>query len=123
MRATAFLTAGFLALVPLRTEAQVQATIVIGGYPIGGVVRINEPPARRVVVIEREAPRVIVVEQYRGHKHGRACRHARYHTRTIYYDYRRHAYYDRYRPGLTEVVVVEHDGRYYTREDRGRRRG
>ena len=123
MRTLALLAAGALTLFPLRAEAQIRGTIIIGGYPVGGVIRIGEPAPRyprRVVVIEREAPRVVVVERWKGHRHNRHCRHEQRQGHVIYYDRRDHVYYDRFRPGLAELDVYEHDGRYY-RPDRDRR--
>ena len=120
MRTLTLIAAGALALLPLRAEAQVRGTIIIGGYPIGGVIRIGEPVPRyprRVVVVERDAPRVVVVEKWKRHKHSKHCRYERYRERVIYYDRRGHVYYDRYRPGLVEREVLEHEGGYYRRGD------
>lgn len=116
MRFTALVTAGAIAFAPAtQADAQVSGTIVIGGGPIGGVVHIGEPrivrPRGRVVVVERHAPRVIVVEKWgKGRRHG----HVR---RMVYYDRRYDRYYDRYRPGLIEIYVYEHKGRYYRYDD------
>ena len=116
MRVLTLLAAGALTLMPLDADAQVRGTIIIGGYPVGGVIRIGEPAPRyprRVVVVEREAPRVIVVERWKKHKHNRHCGHERYRHRVIYYDRYDRVYYERPRPGLVELQVYEHDGQYY----------
>jgi hypothetical protein len=122
MRTMTLLAVAALLLVPAGADAQVRGTIIIGGYPVGGVIRIGEPAPRyprRVVIVEREAPRVIVVEKWKKHRHDRYCRHDRHRTRVIYYDRHDHVYYDRYRPGLVEIDAWEHEGRYY-RPDRDR---
>lgn len=122
MRMLTLLAASALVLLPFDADAQVRGTIIIGGYPVGGVIRIGEPVPRyprRVVVVEREAPRVVVVERWKKHKHNRHCHHDRYRQRVIYYDRYDHVYYDRYdrrRPGLVELQVYEHDGQYYRPE-------
>ncbi|HEX9894960.1 MAG TPA: hypothetical protein VGA78_13605 [Gemmatimonadales bacterium] len=116
MRIPALMTAGALALLPARSDAQVSGTIVIGGGPVGGVVTFGQPVivrprGGRVVVVERYAPhpRVIVVERWRKPKH-----HQRHFARrVVYYDRGAHVFYDRYRPGLIEVAVFFNDGRFY----------
>jgi hypothetical protein len=98
---------------------QVSANVRVRSGPVTGHVAIGEystyrrPVARRVVVVERYAPRVIVVERVH-HRKLRHWRHLGYRTVTVYYMNGR--YYDRYmgrRPGLREIVVYERDGRYY----------
>ncbi|HXE56678.1 MAG TPA: hypothetical protein VNK43_01645 [Gemmatimonadales bacterium] len=79
-------------------------------------------PARRVVVVERYAPRVIVVERVRHpHRHHRRVerfwRKHGYRPVVVYFDRHHGVFYDRYdrrKPGLREVVVWERDGRYFT---------
>jgi hypothetical protein len=107
-------------LVSNPVQAQlVSADVVVRSGPVAGHVAIGEystyrrPVARRVVVVKRYAPRIIVVERM----HHRKARHWRRHgfrAVTLYYVNGR--YYDRFvahRPGIREVVVYERDGRYY----------
>jgi hypothetical protein len=98
---------------------QVSANVRVRSGPVTGHVAIGEystyrrPPARRVVVVERYAPRVIVVERVH-HRKAKHWRRQGYRVVRVYYVNGR--YYDRYvahRPGIREVVVYERDGRYY----------
>ena len=115
MRFTALVTAGTIALLPARSEAQVSGAVVIGGGPVRGVVTVGAP-----VVVERHVyPRVVVVERWHKHKHFH--KHKHYVRRVVYYDRRAHVYYDRYRPGLIEVETYYRDGRYYRDSDGYRR--
>jgi len=101
----------------------VQAGVVIRSGPVSGHVIVGEPapvvvyrePVRRVVVLDRYAPRVIAVESVRGPR-GRAYGwwRNRYRRAVVYYDGAR--YYDRWfggRPGLRRVEVYKRDGRLY----------
>lgn len=116
MRFTALVTAGTLALLPARSDAQVSGAVVIGGGPVRGVVTVGAP-----VVVERHVyPRVVVVERWHKHKH--VHKHKHYVQRVVYYDRRAHVYYDHYRPGLIEVPVYYGGGRYYHRDYDGYRR-
>jgi hypothetical protein len=112
-----------LAMVASPAPAQiVQAGVVIRSGPVRGHVVVGEPvyyrePARRVVVVERYQPRVIVVERrdVRRYPHGWWRRHG-YAVTRVYYDDRDNCYYDRWvsnRRGLREVTVYVRDGRYY----------
>jgi hypothetical protein len=103
MRFSALVTAGTLALLPGRSDAQVSGAIIIGGGPVRGAVVVGTP-----VVVERH-PRVIVVERYHRHKH----RHHRFERRAIYWDRHYDRYYDGYRPGLIRLDVFFGGGRYY----------
>jgi hypothetical protein len=70
--------------------------------------------ARRVVVVERYAPRVVAVERVRFHRSSRGWARHGYRPVTLYYVDDR--YYDRWsdrRPRAVEVVVYERAGRYY----------
>ena len=129
MNATVFagsLLSGLILTVPLSAQ-QVAANVYVRGGPISGHVIVDNgystyrPPAvayrypesRRVVVVERRAPRVIVVERFRHQRHaGYWIRHG-YQPVTLYYVNGR--YYDRwYRGrGVREVVVYERGGQYY----------
>lgn len=112
---------------PLAAQ-QVAADVVFRSGPLAGRVVIGEGystyrrpvvvyrrvPVRRVVVVERYAPRVIVVERVRQHRNSRQWRRQGYRPVTLYYGEGR--YYDRDfrdRPEVREVVVYERDGRYY----------
>lgn len=130
MRMTLLTAAVLLGAMPRATEAQVSGAIVIGGWPVGGIITIGAPhrfpvPARRVVFVERFRPdRVIVVERWYPSRHERRFDPHRYHRRVIWYDGHGGRYYDRARPGLRRIDVYERDGRYYRRDDRDdRRRG
>ena len=110
-------------------QAQVSADVMVRSGPVAGHVAVGEystyrrPVARRVVVVERYAPRVIVVERVH-HRKARHWRRLGYRPVTIYYYDGR--YFDRYiahRPGVREIVVYERDGRYYRDCDDDHRRG
>jgi hypothetical protein len=99
-------------LIPASARAQqVSAVIVIGNPPVHSpVYRESYRPVRRVYVAP--APRVIYVQQvHRRHDH------RRYRTTRAFYDYHRNVYYDRYRPGLREVVIYVHGNDYYRFDD------
>jgi len=111
----------------------VEAGVVIHSGPVVGHVVVGEPPpvvvyrepVSRVVMVDRYAPQVIVVETARWPR-GRAYgwwRH-QYRPIVVYYDGAR--YYDRWfggRPGLRRVEVYQRAGRYYRwDEDRYRHR-
>ena len=109
----------------------VEAGVVIHSGPVVGHVVVGEPPpvvvygepVRRVVVVDRYAPRVIAVETARWPR-GRAYGW-RYHYRPIvvYYDGAR--YYDGWfpgRPGLRRIEVYQRGGRYYRWDEDGYRR-
>jgi hypothetical protein len=104
MRITALVTAGALAFLPGRSEAQVSGAVVIGGGPVGGVVVFGRPQ----VVVQRH-PRVIVIDRYDRHKHN----HRKFERRVVYYDRGYDRYFDHYRPGLIEVAVLFGGGHYY----------
>lgn len=130
MRLALVIGAAMLGALPQATEAQVSGAIVIGGWPVGGVITIAVPhrvivPARRVVILERYVPaRVIVVERWYPSRHERRFDSHRYHRRIVWYDGPGGRYYDRARPGLRRIEVYEREGRYYRRDDRDdRRRG
>lgn len=123
-----------LTLIGAPAAAQVRGDVIIHSGPIAGRVIIGPTyprphevvvyrplPARRVMVVERYAPRVVVVE--RGHRpHGRAhgwYRRHGYRPATVYYYDGRffdRVWYDRgYAPDprFQVVVVYERDGRFY----------
>lgn len=111
-----------LALIAAPLESQtVSAEVVIrAGAPESG-------RAPRRVIVERSAPRVIVIERMRVH-HGRHWRRHGYRQVVVYYVGGR--YYDLYprrRSRVREIVVYERGGRYYHiadgRTNRGRHRG
>jgi hypothetical protein len=123
MRLTGVLVVGVLAWGAVPVEAQVSGAIIIGGGPLGGIITFGErrPVVRKVVVVERHAPRVIVVERLhpRRHRYHPAWRYRGGHERVIvYYDLRQRVYYDRpYRPGLVALEVVWDGDRYYALDD------
>lgn len=108
-----------LAAGPVRAQA-VEAGVVIRSGPVAGHVVVARRPAypvpsRRVVVVERYAPRVVLVEP--DHiRRGRAdgwWRRRGYRAIVVYYDGRH--YYDRWFSGRTlyRVEVFERGGRFY----------
>ena len=109
-----------LALIATPLHAQkVSAEVVVRGGPVAGRVTVgNEYSSyqhpRRVVVVERYAPRIIVVERLRHRHHGKHWKRKAYRPVVVYYVDGR--YYDRYhvdRRGLKRVVVYERGGRFY----------
>jgi len=102
--------------------AQVEAGVVIRSGPISGHVIVGEPAPvvvypvpRPVVVVDRYAPRVVVVEPIyvrRGWSYGWWGRYG-YRPVFVYYDGAR--YYDRWFDGrgVRRVEVYQRDGRYY----------
>lgn len=119
-----------LALIATPAQGQVvSGEVVVRSGPVAGRVVVGDEyssyrQARRVVVVERYAPRVIVVQRMR-HGHGKHWRRHGYHRVVVYRVDGR--YYDRHYPsrhGMQEVVLYEQDGRYYQVDDhRGYRDG
>ena len=114
------LLASLLAAAPAAAQ-NVAADVLVRSGPVAGHVVIGDgystyrrPVARRVVVVERYAPRVVVVERFRSHRSSRAWARHGYRPVTLYYVDGR--YYDRWSdrwPRAAEVVVYERGGRYY----------
>lgn len=114
------LVAGLLSTAPLQAQ-RIGADVVVRTGPIAGHVVIGDgystyrrPVARRVVVVERYAPRVVVVERVHRKRHGKHWRRHGYRPVVVYYVDGR--YYDRplaARYGARELLVYERDGRYY----------
>lgn len=112
--------------VPLSAQS-IAADVILHSGPIAGHISINDGyptyyhrPVRRVVVVERVAPRVIVVERFHGRGHGRGHGHGKHWKRhgyrpvTVYYvDGRYYDRYDRHHPRVRRIVVYERSGRYY----------
>jgi hypothetical protein len=125
------LLTGLLLTGPVSAQ-QVAAHIVVRGGPIAGhvtiadgystyrrptVVEYRRPEPRRAVVVERYAPRVLVVERVRPHRHANYWVRHGYRTVTVFDVNGR--YYDRDVRGLgRQVVVYERDGHYYRCDDR-----
>jgi len=124
------LLAGLLAAAGPAAAQDVTADVVFRGGPVAGRVIVGDrystyhrppvvvhrrPVARRVVVVERYAPRVVVVERVSRHRSPRAWARLGYRPVTLYYIDGR--YYD-YRadgwPRAREVVVYERGGRFYS---------
>lgn len=106
--------------IPGTSVAQrVAADVVIHSGPVIGHVAIGERP-RRVVVVERYAPRRIHVY---GWNHGRYYRdHGRYGRPArvaVYYDPYGDDFYDGYHPDYYRVELISYHGRYYRDWDRG----
>jgi hypothetical protein len=125
---TAIVTGGIALALTLHSPAAaqiVEAGVVIRSGPVVGhvVIADREPvyhrPERRVVVVERYDPRIVVVQHVRGHRgrgHGWWKKHG-YRPVVVYYDVRHGRFYDRWhrdRRGIREVIVYERRGRYYT---------
>ena len=101
---------------------QVSADVRVRNGPVAGHVVVghgystyHRPPVRRVVVVERYAPRVVMVERLHRHRAERYWRRLGYRPVTLFYVDGR--FYDRpirHRYGAREVVVYERGGRYYT---------
>jgi hypothetical protein len=121
------LLSGLILTAPVSAQ-QVAAHVVVRGGPVSGHVIVDNgystyrrppavayryPEARRVVVIERPAPRVIRVERFRHHRRAEYWVHHGYRPVTLFYIDGR--YYDRWYGGrgVREIVVYERDGRYY----------
>ena len=109
---------GLMLTTPL-TAQEVAANIFVSSGPIAvrlvvdhGYSTYRRPEARRVVVVERRAPRVMVVERVRAHRHERYWLHDGYRPLTLFYVDGR--YYDRWVGGRgeREIVVYERNGRY-----------
>ena len=105
---------GLLLTAPLSAQ-QISAHVVVRGGPVAGhvVVANGYSTYRRPVVVDRYAPRVIVVERVRAHRHRNYWGRNGYRPVTLYYVDGR--YYDRWiaGPRVREIVVYERDGRYY----------
>jgi hypothetical protein len=117
-----------LATSPVQAQL-VAANVVVRSGPVAGhvvvsngystyerhpVVVYRRAPERRVVVVERYHPRVIVVERMRHHRHKRHWERYGYRPVSLFYvDGRYYDRYEAYRPGMVRVVVYERDGRYY----------
>ena len=121
------LLATLLAAAPA-TAQNVAADVLVRSGPVAGRVVIGNgystyrrpvvverrPAARRVVVVERYAPRVIVVERVHSHRFSRAWARHGYRPVALYYVDGR--YYDRWSerwPRAVEVVVYQRGDRYY----------
>ena len=123
------LLATLLAAAPAAAQ-NVAADVLVHSGPVVGQITVGDayagyrrrpivivhrrPVARPVVVVERYAPRVVVVERWYSHRSGRGWSRQGYRPVTLYY--RDGRYYDRWaghRHGVREVVVWERDGRYY----------
>jgi hypothetical protein len=114
-----------LAAAPASAQV-VQAGVVIRSGPVYGHVIVGEPAAavvypmpRRVVVVERYAPPVVVVERVyapRGYALGWWRRYG-YRPVVVYYGGGR--YYQRWFDGrpLRQFEVYERNGRYYRWDD------
>jgi hypothetical protein len=113
------LLSGLLLTTPVVAQ-EVAANIFIRSGPIAGRVVVDHgystyrrPEARRVVVFERRAPRALVVERVRVHRHERYWLRHGYRPVTLFYVNGR--YYDRWVPGrgVREIVVYQRNGRYF----------
>lgn len=123
--AGSLLTALSLA-VPLHAQ-QVAADVIVRSGPVAGHVVIGDGYStyrrpvvyrapERVVVVERVAPRALVIERVRHgkHRHGRHWRAQGFRPVVVYY--RDGRYYDRDVrgwPEMRQVVVYERNGRLY----------
>jgi hypothetical protein len=109
-----------LALIaaPLHGQA-VWADVVVNSGPVAGHVVVRDEYSsyqhpRRIVVVERPGPRVIIVERMRRGHHARHWKRYGYRPVVVYYANGR--YYDRRYinvHGLQRIVVYERAGRFY----------
>jgi hypothetical protein len=120
---TAIVMSGIALALALETPATaqvVEAGVVIRSGPVTGHVVIADPAPvyHRTVVVERYAPRVIVVKHVHPHRRGHGWwKRQGYRPVVLYYDLRRDRFYDRWhqdRRGIREIVVYERAGRYYS---------
>lgn len=114
-----------LALITAPAQSQqVSADVIVRSGPVAGRVVIGDgystyhrhaeyrrPPARRVVVVERYAPRLVVVERVHRHERGRSWKRHGFRPVVLYYVDGR--YYDRPIRYAREILVYERGGRYY----------
>lgn len=125
MRVHSIAAALVLAVVSAAPAAaqRVDADVVVRSGPVYGHVEVGRPPERRVVVVDRYAPRVIVVERWHGHgRWNREWRRDGFHQIRVWY--RDGRYYDRRFDGrgeIREVVVYERGGHYYLPDRDGHR--
>lgn len=124
------LLAGLLAAASPSAAQTVAADVVFRGGPVAGRVIVGDgystyrrhpvvvvhrrPVARRVVVVERYAPRVVVVERVYRYRSPRAWARHGYRPVTLFYIDGR--YYDRWDEGwppAREVLVYQRGGRFY----------
>jgi hypothetical protein len=125
------LLSGLVMLVAPLAGQQVSADVLVRSGPVAGHVVVDDGystyhrPSVRRVVVERHAPRVIVVERVHRWRPERHWRRLGYRPVTLFYLDGR--YYDRpirHRRGAHEVVVYERGGRFYADcDDRDRHRG
>jgi hypothetical protein len=116
--AGSFLASLALITTPLHGQA-VSADVVVSSGPVAGHVVVRDEYSsyqypRRVVVVERSMPRIIVVERMRRGHHAKHWKRYGYRAVVVYYANGR--YYDRRYinvRGLKKVVVYERAGRFY----------
>jgi hypothetical protein len=120
---TAIVMSGIALALTLETPAaaqMIEAGVVVRSGPVSGHVVIADPGPvyHRTVVVERYAPRVIVVTHVYPHGRGRGWwKRQGYRPVVLYYDVRRDRFYDRRHRdgrGIREIVVYERGGRYYS---------
>jgi hypothetical protein len=105
-----------LGTAPLSAQSSVDAGVVVhsGGTTVGGHVTTGSPPP--AVVVREPVREVIVVEPMhvpRGRAHGWWKKQG-YREVRVYSDGRSYyAHPVERRPGISEVVVYEREGRYY----------
>ena len=123
------LVATLLTAAPAAAQ-NVAADVLVHSGPVVGQVTVGDayaryrrravvivhrrPVARPVVIVERYAPRVVVVERLHGHRSSRVWARQGYRPVTLYYrDGRYYDYWSERWPTAAEVVVYERGGRYY----------
>lgn len=121
------LLTGLVLTAPVSAQ-QVSANVVVRGGPVAGRVFVDNgystyrrppvasyrrPEPRRVVVVDRYAPRVIAVERVRARRQENYWARHGYRPVTLYFADGR--YYDRYVRGYEarQIVVYERGGRFY----------
>lgn len=119
------LLAALTLVSPLQGQ-QIAADVILRSGPVAGHVRVGDGYStyrrpvvyrrapERVVIVERRAPHVIVVERLHGRGQLRHWRERGFRPVALYYLDGR--YYDRDVrgwPAMREVIVYERDGRFY----------
>lgn len=121
MRIAGLAVAALVAIgIPNAAAAQrVVADIRVQQGPVSGRVVIGDRrPSPRTVVVAHPYRTVTVYRVHRGHGW---YEHRGFRRVRVWYDARSERYYDRYdrfHPGLREVVVYERGGEYYRDYDR-----
>lgn len=110
----------------------VRADVRIRTGPVTGRVVIGDdrhaPPPARVIVVDRGrergreivdyrgSNRIIIVDRDRGHSARAHGKHYKRHVRAYWDPRSERFYFERWRPGLREVLLCEHGNKYHLLE-------